>query len=101
MKKSDGLSNEDKSQSCKLTTVVAASGVTIPNLLKDAGLFAVGPEMDDYKEQRFWARDNAAYYPVRGLNWMGTTNAGSFASCIDDLVTNHSGFVGFILYHFK
>ena len=101
--KQSGLAgNESGSQNCKLTLLKAADGgVTIPRLLYDTGLFEVGPNKDDYKEQRFWANADGTRYPDCGACWHDETRAGSFAIYAGNNHLDYGALIGFYLYHFK
>ena len=100
--KNNVTGNDNQSRGCKITDIKAtAEGVTIPNLLKDAGLFEVGPHTEDYKNQWFWARTDLTFYPIHGCLWYDMGKAGFFATSLIDNRTYNDAGIGFILYLFK
>ena len=73
-------------------TVVAETGVTVPDLLKYLGLFPVDASHGgDY----LYLRNNSERLPIRGGNWADGANAGVFALALRDPRSGVSSAVGF------
>lgn len=62
--------------SCTLETLAAASGVTVPQLLKSLGLFPVDSSLN---ADVFYVRNYGERLPLRGGDWFDGTGAGVFS----------------------
>ncbi|GHU42142.1 hypothetical protein FACS1894111_05560 [Clostridia bacterium] len=74
-------------------TFAAASGVTVPILLKALGIFPA--DASGYNGDNFWVRNYGERLPLRGGGWADGANAGVFALHLADprsYVGTHLGF---------
>ncbi len=73
--------------SCTFETFAAASGVTVPQLLKDLGIFPVDSNLNgDY----MWVRNYGERLPIRGGGWL----YGSYAGVFSLYLSHHRAYSG-------
>lgn len=78
--------------SCVLESMTAASGVTVPQIAKDLGLFPVDSNLNG---DAIWVRNYGERLPFRGGDWTGGAYAGVFALGLLDPRACTGGSVGF------
>jgi hypothetical protein len=75
-------SQEDSSRNSAFQSMVAASGVTVPQLIKELALFPA--DADGYESDQFYINNGAdERFPYRGGGWSNSSNAGVFSALLN------------------
>lgn len=85
-------SDGETSASVQYKDMTAASGVTVPSLLKALGLH---PHATDMERGRLYMRNEGERLPIRGGRWGNGVTAGVFALSLGDARSNALSGIGF------
>lgn len=87
-------SQEDSSRNSAFQSMVAASGVTVPQLIKELALFPA--DADGYESDQFYINNGAdERFPHRGGGWGSPSYAGVFYSVLYNPRSNSGYHIGF------
>ena len=85
---------EDTSRSHTFQTMAVASGLTVPQIIKELALFPA--DEDGYEGDYFYMNNGAdERFPTRGGNWGSSSTAGVFSANLNNPRSNSNNLVGF------
>lgn len=83
----------DKDAGLPFESLTAASGVTVPQLLKELALFPA--DASGYNGDYFYVNNTGERLPLRGGSWSSGAYAGVFYCSLNDPRGNAGGYIGF------
>lgn len=87
-------SQEDSGRGCTFETMTTASGIVVPQILKELALFPA--DTSGYEGDYFYVNNGAAErFPIRGGDWNYGAPAGVFSASLNNPRSNSNPSIGF------